>query len=90
MKKKHLSRKFLEWRAVTMFHIDKLNEGHELGLNIPYYSLGYRGKNHRLVLEKDGDAIVAGMIHITKTLITLRKLKHYYEGLEDEKDNNSI
>ena len=79
--KKRLSRKFLEWRAVTLYHIEQLNDGYSLGLNVPYYELGWRGKNHRLVLLRDGEAIAAGMIHITQTLITLRKLKHYYEGL---------
>ena len=88
--RKHLSRRFLQWRAVLDKHLEILNEDWSLGLNVPYYEIGFRGKNHRMVLLRDGDPICAGMTHITHYVMYVRGIKHWYEGVINEKTNHSI
>lgn len=88
--RKHLSRRFLEWRAVLDTHLAILNEKAELGYNEPYYEIGFRGKNHRMVLLRDGEPVCAGMTHITHYVMYIRGIKHWYEGVINEKANHSI
>ena len=79
--RKHLSRRFLQWRAVLDKHLEKMNEGWSLGFKVPYYEIGYRGKNRRMVLLRDGTPICAGMYHITQYVMFVRKIAHFYEGI---------
>lgn len=80
--RKHLSRRFLEWRAVLDRHLCILNFEWELGYNTPYYSIGFRGKNRRMVLLRDEEPVCAGMYHITQYVMKLRGINHWFEGVK--------
>ena len=77
----YLSReKYAIWYKNTLTAIQKLNELLDSGLlGKNFYALEYRGKNHRLVLTKDGDTIARGIYQIEETL---RHLYLYYTIIE--------
>ena len=70
-------------------HLCILNFEWELGYNTPYYSIGFRGKNHRMVLLRDGEPVCAGMIHITNYVMYVRGIKHWFEGVINEKTSDT-
>lgn len=77
----YLSReKFAQWHKNTIAsiqYINKLTDSELTGKD--FYALEYRGKNHRLVLTKDGDTIAKGIYQIEKAI---RHLYLYYTFVE--------
>ena len=68
------------WYKNTLAAIQKINELTDSELTgKDFYSLEFRGKNHRLVLTRDGHTIAKGIYQIQETI---RHLYLYYKFVE--------
>lgn len=74
MRNKEITRaKVMEWQKWTHIYLERINEKTMSDLTGEnFYSLGYRGKNHNLVLLRDGDVIARGIKAITAQIEMLR------------------
>ena len=65
------------WRVLTLRRIDTLNENGDgfLGKYKDVYGLGYRGKNHYVVLLRDDEVIARGIAQINATLDLIEGFK---------------
>lgn len=62
------------WKKWTLVYIERINDknmSEYTGEN--FYSLGYRGKNHQLVLLRDGEIVARGVKAITTQIEFLRQ-----------------
>ena len=63
------------WQVLTLRRIDKLNEDILLGTAKEVYDLGYRGKNHCVVLLRDDEVIARGITQINALLDLIEGFK---------------
>ena len=56
------------WQVLTLRRIDQLNEGVLLGTSKDIYELGYRGRNHSIVLLCKGVVVARGIMQINNYL----------------------
>ena len=78
---RYLSPKFRWWRTIIERQLVKLNEDFDLGKTEYFYEIGYRGKNHRMVLLRNEETYAVGMINISQVVMKLRGIHFLAEGV---------
>ena len=63
------------WEVLTRRRIDKLNEGILLGTSKDIYELGYRGRNHSIVLLCNDSVVARGIMQINSHLDLIEGFK---------------